>query len=172
MKQPFSAPIGTGVVGLAELGIGLANSYKHRNDTLPMFNLTPRMEQSIAEAERMRGYGFTPSERQSYENKLASDNYARFQRALSVAGGQSSQAITSALATQGFDARNQMAIADARQRRENISMSNQLNQIEQNLKNANVEARQQQYLRNQQATANAIHAGLQNVGMFANLLLL
>ena len=168
----FRSPIGTGVVGLAELGIGLANSYKHRNDTLPMFNLTPRMEQSIAEAERMRGYGFTPSERQSYENKLASDNYARFQRALSVAGGQSSQAITSALATQGFDARNQMAIADARQRRENISMSNQLNQIEQNLKNANVEARQQQYLRNQQATANAIHAGLQNVGMFANLLLL
>lgn len=165
-------PIGSAVVGVADLTMGLGMAYKHRNDKLPDYALTQDMQRSITEGNAMRGQGFTPSEQKAYEQQIANDVLSRWRNAVNLAGGNMSQALLGAMSTQGLNAKNQMAIQDANLRRQNISMSNQLNQIGQNIDNMNTEAKQREYFMTQQAIGNSIRSGLQGLGSVGNLLVL
>lgn len=127
------------------------------------------MKAARQRAAEMAKMGFTPQEKAAFKQSLAASGSTAFRRAVDIGGGNLSAAIRAGINSQQLGAQNQFASQDAALHRQNIGMSNSLEQGYQGLKNTQVAQNNALAQQQNQAASQSINSGMSNLGSALNL---
>lgn len=161
------------MVGIASLALGAIQTgvgiYQAANAEKPQdVQETLEMKAARERARQMAQSGFTPQEKAAFKQSLAASGNTAFRRAVDIGGGKSA-AIRAGINSQQLGAQNQFASQDAALHRQNIGMSNSLEQGYQGLKNTQVAQNNALAQQQNQAASQSINSGMSNLGSALNL---
>lgn len=138
--------------------------------SLTPYQQSPEMNKAYNRAEGMVGQGYTQQELAAQKQALASSDAARYQKAMSMAGGQNASAVQAAINSQDIGALNKQALADAQLRNHNIAYADNLARAKAGQQNIITQGQREMdrllWNRRQmaeQALANAKSQGMQNI---------
>lgn len=159
----------TGVLGYIQQRNARKALEKLNRTPLPKYALTNEVQNSINEADRMRGQGYTTAETNAYQQNAASQNNLAYNRAFNQAPTLSN-AIQAGIQSNNLNAQLKLAAMDAQMRRNNIMYSDQLRGQTQNIANLNTGAELQRRNMAEQNWGKAGQAGYNNLLTGATLL--
>lgn len=154
-------------LGAIQTGVGIYQASQAQDPT--QVEETQEMKAARARARQMAETGFTPQEKAAFKQSLAASGNTSFRRAVDMGGGNLSAAIRAGINSQQLGAQNQFAAQDAQLRRQNIGMSNSLEQGYQGLKNTQVAQQNALAAQQTQAASQSINSGMSNLGSALNL---
>lgn len=162
------------MVGAASLALGAFQTVKGLIDASQaqdptQVQETAEMKAARERARQMAQSGFTPQEKAAFKQSLAASGNTAFRRAVDIGGGNLSAAIRAGINSQQLGAQNQFASQDAQLRRQNIGMSNSLEQGYQGLKNTQVAQNNALAQQQNQAASQSVNSGMSNLGSALNL---
>lgn len=129
---------------------------------LPEYKLNDKMQNSIAEADSMRGMGYTPQEMASIQDRLERSQATGFQKA-SDASPNLVSVIQAGINYADQDQQLAIGRQDASLRRDNIKYSDSLRKESQQIDNMNVQEKINNYYKKQSSFGRAAETGLNNI---------
>lgn len=127
-----------------------------------VYSEAPELKSARLIAEQNAKYGYTPDQKMSYFQNLASMNNARYQKAVGAAGSNLAGAIQSGINYGNINALNNFAAQDADRKLRNQQYADSFAKNLQSLKNMQTQRNQQDRQLQEQALGAAVQAGVGN----------
>lgn len=162
------------MVGVASLALGgiqtvaglIQNATKDKPE---QYEETAEMKAARARAREMAKRGFTAEEEAAFRQSSAATGNTQFRRGVDMGGGNLAAALRASINANQLNANNQHAAQGAQIMRQNIGMSNSLEQGYQGLQNSIVDQQRQVAAQQAQAASQSINSGITGIGNALNL---
>lgn len=166
----FEMSTGGAIAGGMQSSIGMAQviaSYlalqKLQRTPIDQYKETAELKKSRLRAEDLAKYGFTPEQKATFFQNLATLNNQRFKRGTEAGGGNTAQAVLSGVQYGNINALNNFSSQDADRKMRNIQYADSFASRLQQLKNMQTQMNIQQRMEKERALGAGIQAGVTNI---------